>query len=86
MIPVNFFEELFEQSFDGNGFLYSLVVFLYIFFFEFCVLENLVRQDLEACDLPKANDTASEGLVELLWDQLGNDLFTRTFNFVLFVK
>ena len=45
-----------------------------------------MRQDLEACDLRKANDTAREGLIEILRDQLGNDLFTRTVDCVVLVK
>ena len=44
-----------------------------------------MRQDLEACNLREANDTAQEGLVESIRDQLGNGLFTRTVDCVILV-
>ena len=45
-----------------------------------------MRRDLEDCDLREANDTAREGLVELLQDQLGNDLLTHTVEHAILVK
>ena len=68
LIPLNFFNELFEQSFSGDGFINIPVDLLYILFFEFGVLENKACHDFKACELRVANDTAQEGLVELLGD------------------
>ena len=55
-----------------------MINFLYVFFFKFSILSDEVSKDLETCDLSKANDMAQEVIVELLRDQLGNDLLTRT--------
>ena len=86
LIPLNFFDKLFEQSFSGNGFFDLPVDFLYILFFEFGVLGNEVRHDFEACDLRVANDTAQEGLVELLGGEIRYDLLTRTVDSMLLVE
>ena len=86
MILLSLFDKLFEQIFAGNVFFDLPVNFLYILFFEFGVLGNEVRHDLEACDLRVANGTAQEGLVELLRDEFRNDLLTRTVNSVVLIE
>ena len=60
--------------------------FLYFFFYKFRVLSDQVSQGFQACNLREANDTYREALVELLWDQLGNDLFTCTVDCAVLVK
>ena len=49
-------------------------------------LRNEVRHDLQACYLRVANDTAREGLVELLEDQFLNEFLTRTVKNVILVE
>ena len=46
----------------------------------------VLSNNLEACDLRKANYMARKRLVEFLQDQLAEDFLSRTINCVVFVK
>ena len=86
LILLNLFNELFKQSFAGDGFLNLPVDLLYTLFFEFGILGNEVRHDVKACDLCVANDTDLEGLVELLGYSFRNDFLARTVDSVVLVE
>ena len=75
-----------KYIFAGDSFFHLPIDVLHIFFFKLSVIGDEVNNNLEACDLCEANDTAQKEPVEFLQDQLADDFLARTIECVVFVN